>query len=87
MWRSFGCTLGKLATQQTSDITTKPVVFKIVCFLTYDITHPPAKIRYHASGMVLHVDSDTSYIPVRNARSRIGGLFFLSNESIDPTKP
>jgi hypothetical protein len=45
-------------------------------------TYPDAAIRYHASGMILHIHSDTSYLSVSNARSRPGGLFFLGNKSL-----
>jgi hypothetical protein len=31
--------------------------------------------------MILHIHSDTSYLSVSNARSRLGGLFFLGNKS------
>jgi hypothetical protein len=31
--------------------------------------------------MVLHIHSDASYLLVSNARSRLGGLFFLGNKS------
>jgi hypothetical protein len=48
--------------------------------LDYLATHPDATIRYHASGMVLHIHSDASYLSVSNARSRLGGLFFLGNK-------
>jgi hypothetical protein len=44
-------------------------------------THPDATIRYKASDMILHIHSDTSYLSVSNARSRLGGLFFLGNKS------
>jgi hypothetical protein len=44
--------------------------------LGYLATHPDATIRYHASGMILHIHSDASYLSVSNARSRLGGLFF-----------
>jgi hypothetical protein len=37
--------------------------------------HPDATIRYHASDMILHINSDAYYISVSNARSRLGGLF------------
>jgi hypothetical protein len=47
----------------------------------YLATHPYATIRYHASGMVLHIHSDASYISVSNAGSRLGGLFFFGNKS------
>jgi hypothetical protein len=49
--------------------------------LDYLETHPDATIRYHASNMVLHIHSDASYLSVSNARSRLGGLFFLGNKS------
>jgi hypothetical protein len=49
--------------------------------LDYLATHPDATIRYHASDMVFHIHSDGSYLPVSNARSRLGGLFYLGNKS------
>jgi hypothetical protein len=49
--------------------------------LDYLATHPNATIRYHASDMVLHIHSDASYLSISNARSRLGGLFFLGNKS------
>jgi hypothetical protein len=45
--------------------------------LDYLATHPDATIRYHATDMVLHIHSDASYLSVSNARSCLGGLFFL----------
>jgi hypothetical protein len=49
--------------------------------LDYLATRPDATIRYHASDIILHIHSDASYLSVSNARSRIGGLFFLGNRS------
>jgi hypothetical protein len=49
--------------------------------LDYLATHPDATIRYHASGIVLHIHSDASYLSVSSAQSRLGGLFFLVNKS------
>jgi hypothetical protein len=49
--------------------------------LDYLATHPDAPLRYHASAMILHIHSDASYLSVSNARSRLGGLFFLGNKS------
>jgi hypothetical protein len=49
--------------------------------LDYLATQPDATIRYHASVMILHIHSDASYLSVSNARSRLGGLFFLGNKS------
>jgi hypothetical protein len=49
--------------------------------LDYLATHPDATIRYHASNMILNIQSDASYLSVSNARSRLRGLFFLGNKS------
>jgi hypothetical protein len=49
--------------------------------LDYLATHPDATIRYHTSNMILHIHNDASYLSVSNARSRLGGLFFLGNKS------
>ncbi len=48
-------------------------------FLDYMWTHPDAKIRHHASDMVLNVHSNASYLSAPCARSRAGGNFFLSS--------
>eukprot|EP00957_Ditylum_brightwellii_P147873 11260261-Ditylum_brightwellii.AAC.1 len=48
-----------------------------VQLLSYCATHPEAIIRYHSSGMVLHILSDASYLSAPRARSRAGGHFFL----------
>jgi hypothetical protein len=49
--------------------------------LDYLATHPDATIRYHASGMILHIHSDVSYLSVSKSRSRLRDLFFLGNKS------
>jgi hypothetical protein len=49
--------------------------------LDYLATHPDAAMRYHASDMILHIHSNASYLSVSDARSRLGGLFFLGNKS------
>ena len=58
-----------------------------VQLLNYAATHPNATVVYHASDMVLHIHSDASYLSESEARSRIGGFFFLSDRPIDGTKP
>jgi hypothetical protein len=45
--------------------------------LDYLATHPDAKIRFHASGMILNIHSDASYLSVSKARSRLGVFFNL----------
>ena len=37
--------------------------------------------------MVLHLHSDSSYLSEPGARSRVGGHYFLSNNSTDPPNP
>ena len=46
--------------------------------MDYAATYPNAKLRYFASDMVLHVDSDAAYLVQSNARSRIAGYYILS---------
>ena len=55
-------------------------------FLDYAATHPEATLEYHASGMVLVVHSDAGYLNAPQARSRIGGHFYLSDRE-HPLKP
>jgi hypothetical protein len=59
---------------------------KITRLLDYFATHPNAIIRYHRSGMVLYIHSDASYLSEPNARSRMGGHFFLSSPPLDPSR-
>ena len=47
--------------------------------LYFVATFPDAVIRYVARNMCLWIDSDTSFASIRNARSRVGGFFYLSS--------
>jgi hypothetical protein len=71
--------LNDIATEQTK--ATEKTQAATNQILDYLATHPDATIRYHASDMVLHINSDASYLSVSNARNRLGGLFFLGNKS------
>jgi hypothetical protein len=51
--------------------------------LDYLATHPNAKIRYYASGMILQIHSDASYANEPDARSTAGGHYFLGYLPID----
>jgi hypothetical protein len=70
--------LGTIAADQAeaTELTMEAVVF----LLNYCATHPDATLRYRRSGMILHVDSDASYLSEKKARSRVGGFFFLDDE-------
>jgi hypothetical protein len=74
--------LNDIATEQTK-ATEKTQAAKNQ-LLYYLATHPDATIRYHASDMILHIHSDASYLSVSNARSSLGGLFFLRRQT--PTR-
>ena len=47
--------------------------------MDYLNTYPEAYIRYHASDMVMHVDSDAAYLVAPKAKSRIAGYYHLSD--------
>ncbi len=76
--------LNSLAAKQTKG--TENTAKAIVLVLNYCATHPDATLCYHASGMVLHIDSNASYLSMSKARSRVGGHHYPSSNSRDPTK-
>jgi hypothetical protein len=78
-------TLGSLASEQAKGTTaTNKAATQL---LDYCATHPNATVRFSASDMCLHVHSDASYLSVSKARSRAGGLFFLSDKPKSSTIP
>jgi hypothetical protein len=70
--------LGTLASAQSQ--STQATALAVTQLLNYCATHPDAVLRYSASDMHLHVHSDASYLSESKARSRAGGLFFLSDK-------
>ena len=48
--------------------------------LDYCATHPNATTRFHQSDMVLHVESDASYLSETDAKSRAAGYHYLSDD-------
>ena len=58
---------------------TKDTMAKAKWFLDYAATYPNAIIQYHASKIVLHIDSDTSYLVMPEALSVYAGHFYLSD--------
>jgi hypothetical protein len=67
--------LSTLGSQQTQ--ATEQTVKNTKHLLDYLATHPDARIRYHASDMILNVHSDASYLSETKARSRASGHYFL----------
>ena len=49
----------------------------------YEEDHPNAAISFHASGMILFIHSDASYLLFTKVRSRASGVFFLSDTKPD----
>lgn len=47
--------------------------------MDYLATHPFSIIHYHASNMVLHVNSDAEYLVAPNTKSHIVGYYYLSD--------
>ena len=75
--------LGSLAAAQAKG--TQATAQASTQLLNYAASHSDAVLRYHASDMYLHVHSDASYLSESQARSRAGGLFFLSDKPKDPS--
>jgi hypothetical protein len=61
--------LNSLASEQSKG--TQHTAKAIVQILNYCATHPNAAIRYHASSMALHIDSDASYLSLPQAGSLV----------------
>ena len=72
-------TLNTLATAQTKG--DEKTLLAMKHFLDYCATHPNATIRFQASDMILKIHSDASYLSETEARSRVGGYFFLGNKN------
>jgi hypothetical protein len=77
--------LGSIATTQAN--ATQKTMDEATWLLDYAASNPDAIIKYHASGMILHIHSDGSYLSEPKARSRAAGHYFLSDLSLDPSKP
>jgi hypothetical protein len=76
--------IGSIATEQSC--ATQLTMKAVTRLLNYAATHPDAKIRYHASDMILYVERDASYLSETKARSRVAGFHYLSDAVPDPTK-
>ena len=78
--------MNSIAAGQTTD-GIKSLKKRIAQFLNYAATHPDAKIKYVASAMHLWSHSDASYLCESRARSRAGGVAFLSEQPKFPILP
>jgi hypothetical protein len=57
---TFIMPINVLASEQSKAI--EIMADKVIKLLNYCNTHPETKIRYHASDMILHINSDASYL-------------------------
>ena len=73
--------LSELATEQANP--TEKTLAKIKQLLDYCATQEDAVLAYNASKMILTVHSDAGYCNVKNAQSRAGGYFYLSDGKED----
>ena len=48
--------------------------------LDYVATYPSVILRYHASNMQLHIDSDAAYLVAPKAKSRIAGYYYFKQD-------
>ena len=67
-----------------SHVSSKELDRRTDRFLDYVATHPDATLKFHASDMILWAHSDASYLSEPRARSRAGGVYYLSSR---PTYP
>jgi hypothetical protein len=56
----------------------------VTWLLDYVATNPNAILTYKKSDMILAVHSDASYLSESEARSRVGGHFYCTNDMEDP---
>jgi hypothetical protein len=71
------CTINKIGSDQARP--TEATQRAVARFLQYAATYPNAKVVFHASDMVLLVDSDASHLSETQSRSRAGGYLRLGN--------
>ena len=76
--------LNDIATQQSTG--TIEISQSITKLLNFCATYPNASPIFRTSDIVLHIDSDTSYLSLSKARSRVGGYYYLSDLSSDLEK-
>ena len=69
-------TISDLSQDQTN--SNDQTLNTMVNLLNYAATHPDAKVRFHKSGMMLHVHRDGSCLSITKARNR---AFLANNDS------
>lgn len=72
--------LNEIARQQANP--TQKTMEAANMLLDYAATHPDAKLRFRASDMVLHIDTDAAFLVQPKAKSRIAGYYFMGSSII-----
>ena len=76
--------LNKIVEQQSNP--TQNTEAEIAQFLYYTSTNLSAIFQYKYINMILHIDSDASYLSEPRAHSRTGGHYYLRLLTADPEK-
>ena len=76
--------LNSIASEQ--DNITEATIKAVTHLLNYAATHSESITRYHASGMILHIHSNASFLSEPGASIRKGGYHYLGTASSDPDK-
>ena len=66
---------------------TEATAKSVTQMLNYAATYPEAITIYHASGMILKIHGDPSFLSEPGANIRAGGYNYLSTASTDPKNP
>ena len=74
--------INQIGTQQA--LSTKNTLKQIQHLMDYANTYKNVHLRYHASDMQLHVDTDAAFLVLPKARSRIAGYFRLLHHKNSP---
>jgi hypothetical protein len=77
--------LNKLSTQQSRP--TQETINTANTLLDFASKYPQAKIHFHASDIILHVDTDAAYLVMPNANGCIAGFCYLSSHPTSNQHP
>ena len=61
--------------------------FLLICWSITPTPYPNASISYHAINMILHIESDSTYLFMSGSFSHISGHYYLSDHTTNPTSP
>ena len=74
-------TLNEISGQQSTATTDTET--KCAKLMDYLHTHPNTVVQFHASNMILYIESDAAYLVLPKSRSRVASIFYLSNATAE----